>query len=68
MDRMKRLTEVIRALIEHEFTGHIKINFTQGSLGRIEKFEELDDAAIVIAGGKRSKKESQEQVLNHDNK
>jgi hypothetical protein len=47
MDRMTRLIEVIRKLIEGEFTGYVKINFTQGSLGRIEKFEELDDAAII---------------------
>lgn len=24
-----------------EFTGYIKINFSQGSIGRIEKFEEI---------------------------
>jgi len=68
MDRMKRLVEVIRTLIEYEFTGHLKINFTQGSLGRIEKFEELDDAAIIITGGKKSKKEKEESVFSHDNK
>lgn len=47
MDRMTRLIEAIRKLIEGEFTGYVKINFSQGSLGRIEKFEELDDAAIL---------------------
>jgi len=42
MDRMTKLIEVIGKLIEGEVTGYIKINFTQGSLGRIEKFEEID--------------------------
>ena len=35
------LVEVIRELIEKEFTGHLKINFSQGVIGRIEKFEEI---------------------------
>lgn len=47
MDRMSKLIAVIRKFIESEFTGYIKINFTQGSLGRIEKYEELDDAANI---------------------
>jgi hypothetical protein len=50
MDRVTRLIEAIKKLIEGEFTGYVKINFTQGSLGRIEKFEELDDVAILAAG------------------
>ena len=49
MDRVTRLIEVIRKLIEGEFTGYVKINFTQGSLGRIEKFEEIEDAATITA-------------------
>ncbi len=47
MDRMKRLIETIRTLLEGEFSGYIKINFSQGSLGRIEKSEELEDAVII---------------------
>jgi hypothetical protein len=35
------LVEVIQELIEQEFTGHLKINFSQGGIGRIEKFEEI---------------------------
>ncbi len=46
MDRMKKLTEAIGSLIEEEFSGYIKINFSQGSLGRVEKSEEIADAAI----------------------
>ncbi len=49
MDRMTKLSEAIRSLMEGEFSGSIKINFTQGSLGRIEKSEELEDAAILLA-------------------
>jgi len=56
MDRMKRLIEVIRQLIEGEFTGYVKINFTQGSLGRIEKFEELDDATIIYYRGEEKQR------------
>jgi len=55
MDRMTRLVEVIENLIESEITGYIKINFTQGSLGRIEKIEELDDA-VDIEEEKKNKK------------
>jgi len=47
MDKMKRLSETIRSLMEGEFSGYIKINFSQGSLGRIEKSEELDATNIV---------------------
>ena len=60
MDRMTKLIEVIGKLIEGEVTGYIKINFTQGSLGRIEKFEEIDHGAIVIKGEKKNKKEKDE--------
>jgi len=49
MDRMKRLIEVIRALIDGEFSGYIKINFSQGSLGRVEKAEEFEDTETVHA-------------------
>jgi len=48
MDRMKRLTEAIKTLMEGEFSGYLKINFTQGSLGRVEKSEEFEDAAIIL--------------------
>ena len=51
MDRMKRLIEAIRILIAGEFSGYIKINFSQGSLGRIEKSEEFEDATIMFHHG-----------------
>jgi len=44
--------------MEGEFCGYIKINFSQGSLGRIEKCEELEDAAIITNGKERPAKKS----------
>ena len=64
MDRMTRLVEVIENLIESEITGYIKINFTQGSLGRIEKFEEIEDAASIVKEQKKNKKEEDKNVNN----
>lgn len=55
MDRTKRLIEVIRMLIEGEFSGYIKINFSQGSLGRIEKSEEIEDDAIIAYETEKSR-------------
>ncbi|NLI81618.1 MAG: hypothetical protein GX443_08020 [Deltaproteobacteria bacterium] len=40
-DKLTRLIAAIRELMELQFTGYIKINFTQGALGRVEKFEEI---------------------------
>jgi hypothetical protein len=31
----------IQEMNAKEFTGYIKINFTQGGIGRIEKYEEI---------------------------
>jgi hypothetical protein len=64
MDRMTRLVEVIENLIESEITGYIKINFTQGSLGRIEKFEEIEDATSIVRERKKNKKEEDKNVNN----
>ena len=61
MDRMKRLIEAIRILIAGEFSGYIKINFSQGSLGRIEKSEEFEDATIILTGEKNGRKKSEEK-------
>jgi len=40
-DKLTKLWTAINGLIKGEFTGYIKINFTQGIIGRIEKFEEI---------------------------
>ncbi len=41
MGRLADLMSVIQEMNEQEFTGHIKINFSQGGIGRIEKYEEI---------------------------
>ncbi|KAF0219907.1 MAG: hypothetical protein FD174_1631 [Geobacteraceae bacterium] len=41
LEKLHLLTEVLTRLITEEFTGHIKVNFSQGGIGRIEKFEEI---------------------------
>jgi hypothetical protein len=65
MDKMKRLGETIKMLMEGEFSGYIKINFSQGSLGRIEKSEEFD-AANIIAAGAAVKQVGREQDVQHE--
>ena len=40
-DKLTKLWMAINGLIKTEFTGYIKINFSQGIIGRIEKFEEI---------------------------
>jgi hypothetical protein len=39
--RLADLVNVIQDMNEKEFTGYIKINFSQGGIGRIEKYEEI---------------------------
>ena len=39
--RLADLVSAIQEMSEKEFTGHIKINFSQGGIGRIEKYEEI---------------------------
>jgi len=68
MDRMTKLIEVIGKLIEGEVTGYIKINFTQGSLGRIEKFEEIDDAVVIKEEKEIKKEKEEEKDINHETK
>jgi hypothetical protein len=41
MDKLDQLSETLGKLIEDRFTGHLKINFSQGGIGRVEKFEEI---------------------------
>lgn len=41
MGRLAELMSAIQEMSDREFTGHIKINFTQGGIGRIEKYEEI---------------------------
>jgi hypothetical protein len=41
MEKLEKLICVMTCLMGDEFTGHIKINFSQGGIGRVEKFEEI---------------------------
>ena len=40
-ERLAKLVEMMRVLVEQKFTGSIKVNFSQGGIGRVEKFEEI---------------------------
>jgi hypothetical protein len=40
-DKLKRLYEYLTSIRNENFTGYIKVNFTQGNVGRVEKFEEI---------------------------
>lgn len=39
--KYKKLIEYLKTLQDRKFTGYIRINYTQGNVGRIEKFEEV---------------------------
>lgn len=41
LKKLDILKKEMEALSETAFTGYVKINFTQGSIGRVEKFEEI---------------------------
>ncbi|MBN1625275.1 MAG: hypothetical protein JW944_02020 [Deltaproteobacteria bacterium] len=41
LEKFEMLINKIEALIDTGFTGYVKINFSQGSIGRVEKFEEI---------------------------
>lgn len=40
-NKLERLMEMLRSMKESCFTGYIKINFSQGGIARVEKFEEV---------------------------
>jgi hypothetical protein len=40
-DKFDKLHDILKDLIKSEFTGSLKINFSQGGVGRIEKLEEM---------------------------
>ena len=41
MDKLTRLLDIIKALMAKKFTGYIKIKFSRGNAGKVEKFEEI---------------------------
>ncbi len=40
-ERLENLFRILKVLMDNKFTGYIKLNFSQGTLGRVEKFEEI---------------------------
>ena len=40
-DKVARFIDFLKSAKQSKFTGYIKINFSQGQIGRIEKFEEI---------------------------
>ncbi len=40
-DRLQQLMGYLLSLGDQDFTGYIKINYSQGSIGRVERFEEI---------------------------
>lgn len=41
MEKSVTIIEMIRELRNKKFTGFIKINFSRGAIGKVEKFEEI---------------------------
>jgi hypothetical protein len=39
--KLTKLMEYLQSVDSENFTGYIKVNFSQGSIGRIERFEEI---------------------------
>lgn len=40
-EKLHRLITVMEGLVSDQFTGSVKINFSQGGISRIEKLEEI---------------------------
>jgi hypothetical protein len=41
MEKLAKIAQMIKSLMDKKFTGHIKINFTRGTVSKVEKFEEI---------------------------
>jgi hypothetical protein len=41
MDKLTRIINMIKELRDKKFTGSIKISITRGTVGKVEKFEEI---------------------------
>ena len=39
--KLELLIQELETLAEKSFTGYVKVNYSQGSIGRVEKFEEI---------------------------
>jgi len=55
MDKLTRIIDMLLVLINERFTGQIKIMFARGTIGKVEKFEEIlkkwvDDEGPLLTG------------------
>jgi hypothetical protein len=41
MEKLKKIVDMVKVLMDKKFTGYIKINFSRGTVERVEKFEEI---------------------------
>jgi hypothetical protein len=39
--KIEKVIDYLKEIHGNNFTGYIKINYTQGNIGRIERFEEI---------------------------
>jgi hypothetical protein len=40
-NKLAKLMAYLNSISDQNFTGYIKVNFSQGSIGRVEQFEEI---------------------------
>ncbi len=41
MDKLTKIIDFLKILMDRKFTGSIKIKFTRGTVERVEQFEEI---------------------------
>jgi hypothetical protein len=41
MEKVEKIIEMLKALMDKKFTGSVKINLSRGNVGKVEKFEEI---------------------------
>lgn len=41
MEKITKIIDMIKALLDKKFTGFIKIHFNRGNIGKMEKVEEI---------------------------
>jgi hypothetical protein len=41
MEKLEMIIDELKKLAQSGFTGYVKVNYSQGSIGRVEKFEEI---------------------------
>lgn len=41
INKLDLLVHELERLLDKNFTGYVKVNYSQGAIGRVEKFEEI---------------------------